>query len=130
MNQAASDHLVNRKLFFVIVFVMLCGLTAMSFWISRSSLMENPIKGWMAMMAVSLAKAMLVILFFMHLWWERAWKYALTIPTMIMGTLLVLLLVPDIGFRTEHYSRDRDAAAAEIQSPSPDSANNSFNHGH
>ena len=69
--------------------------------------MENKVVGWAAMMMVSVAKALLVILFFMHLWWERAWKYVLTIPALIMGVLLVLLLVPDVGFRTMTYSKDR-----------------------
>ncbi len=69
--------------------------------------------GWGAMMAVSAAKALLVVLFFMHLWWERAWKYVLTVPAIIMGTLLVILLVPDLGMRTENYSQDRHDAAPE-----------------
>ena len=68
------------------------------------------------MLSVSIAKAMLVILFFMHLWWERAWKYVMTVPALIMGVLLVILLVPDIGFRTETYSDERRANAPEVQS--------------
>jgi len=95
----------------VIVFVMLCVLTGLSFWIANSHLMDNKYVGWGAMMAVSAAKAMLVILFFMHLWWEKTWKYVLTIPAFIMGVLLVLLLVPDVGFRTQTYSKERGSNA-------------------
>ena len=102
---------VNRKPFFVTIFLLLCALTLTSFWIANSHLMENPATGWAAMMAVSAAKAMLVILFFMHLWWERRWKYALTLPALILGVVLVLLLVPDIGRRTDTYSSTRRAAA-------------------
>ena len=51
------------------------------------------------MMAVSCAKAALVMLFFMHLKYEANWKYVLTIPAAIMSVLLMLLLVPDIGWR-------------------------------
>ena len=101
----------NRKPFFVTIFLMLCALTLTSFWIANSHLMETPANGWAAMMAVSAAKAMLVILFFMHLWWERRWKYALTLPAMILGVVLVLLLVPDIGHRTDTYSSTRRTAA-------------------
>ena len=96
---------------FVVVFLMLCALTALSFWIANSHLMDNPIVGWCSMMGVSIAKAMLVILFFMHLWWERNWKYVLTVPALIMGILLVLLLVPDVGYRTETYSKERRSNA-------------------
>lgn len=116
MNAAEQPKPTNRGTTFVVVFLMLCGLTALSFWISRSHLMDYQLAGWAAMMAVSFAKAFLVGMFFMHLLWERRWKYALTIPALIMGTLLVLLLVPDIGLRYRYYSRDRSETAAEQQS--------------
>ena len=102
----------NTKVF-LFVFLMLCVLTALSFWVANSYLMENKVVGWAAMMMVSVAKAMLVILFFMHLWWERAWKYVLTIPALFMGVLLVLLLVPDVGYRYLTYSKDRRENAPE-----------------
>ncbi len=103
----------DRKPFFAIVFVMLLALTAMSFWVANSHLMENPRTGWIAMMAVSTAKAMLVILFFMHLWWEKSWKYVLTVPVTIIGVILVLLLIPDVGNRFATYSQTRRSAAPE-----------------
>ncbi|MFK7768897.1 MAG: cytochrome C oxidase subunit IV family protein [Mariniblastus sp.] len=106
------DHQQSHSGVFIAVFVMLCVLTGFSFWIANSHLMDNPMVGWGAMMAVSVAKALLVILFFMHLWWERAWKYVLTIPALIMGVLLVMLLVPDVGFRTKNYSNERWSNAA------------------
>ena len=96
----------NTKVF-LFVFLMLCALTGISFWVANSYLMENRVVGWSAMMLVSVAKALLVILFFMHLWWERAWKYVLTIPALFRGVLLVLLLVPDVGYRYLTYSKDR-----------------------
>ena len=101
----------NHNGIFIAVFVMLCVLTGLSFWIANSHLMENKYVGWGSMMAVSAAKAMLVILFFMHLWWEKRWKYVLTVPALIMGVLLVMLLVPDVGFRTQTYSNERRANA-------------------
>lgn len=109
-NESSHDS-VNRKPFFVTIFLMLCALTLTSFWIANSHLMETPANGWAAMMTVSAAKAMLVILFFMHLWWEKHWKYALTLPAMILGVVLVLLLVPDIGHRTDTYSSTRRSVA-------------------
>ena len=111
MNEATNQNPKSHARIFVIVFAMLCALTAMSFWIANSHLMDNKMVGWGAMMAVSVAKAMLVILFFMHLWWEGRWKYVLTIPALIMGVLLVMLLVPDVGFRTQTYSKERQANA-------------------
>ena len=111
----------NRKTLFLVVFILLAGLTALSFGIANSPMMDQPVTGWTAMMVISAAKAMLVITFFMHLWWERAWKYALTIPTLFMGALLVWLLIPDIGFRTQHFTQDRlkHTAAPENSWPEP-----------
>jgi len=103
----------NRKPFFALIFGMLCVLTGMSFWVANSHLMDQPATGWGVMMAIAATKALLVVLFFMHLWWEQRWKYVLTIPAMVIGAILVLLLVPDVGNRFETYSKTRRLAAPE-----------------
>ena len=59
------------------------------------------------MMAVSCTKAMLVIMFFMHLMWEANWKWVLTIPASFMSIFLMLMLVPDVGMRGRHASEER-----------------------
>jgi hypothetical protein len=63
--------------------------------------------GWAFMMAVSCTKAMLVVLFFMHVWWEANWKYVLTIPAAMMALFLVIMLVPDIGLRNRMVAQER-----------------------
>ncbi|MEX2168815.1 MAG: cytochrome C oxidase subunit IV family protein [Pirellulales bacterium] len=72
-------------------------------------------RAWM--MAVSCSKAMLVILFFMHLLWEANWKWILTIPASGMSIFLALALVPDVGWRQNtgfaEYSPERLLYAAE-----------------
>ena len=99
------------------VFGILCVLTIISFVIgSNSPLKENaPIIAMVGMLVVSCAKALLVMLFFMHLRWEANWKYVLTIPASIMAIFLILMLVPDIGWRTEHYSTERWRWAPDVQ---------------
>jgi cytochrome c oxidase subunit 4 len=59
------------------------------------------------MMAVSCTKAMLVILFFMHVKYEANWKYVLTIPAAMMSIFLMLMLVPDVGMRLRHASQEQ-----------------------
>lgn len=99
---------------YMFVFGGLIVLTIMSFWIGNSDLKnQSPAAAWAGMMAVSCGKAMLVILFFMHLKWEANWKYVLTIPAMMMSIFLVLMLVPDVGMRTLRYSEERIIHAAE-----------------
>jgi cytochrome c oxidase subunit 4 len=69
------------------------------------------------MMAVSCTKAMLVVLFFMHLLWEANWKWVLTVPASFMSLFLLLMLVPDVGMRQNTgyagYSDERLFYAAE-----------------
>lgn len=101
----------------MIVFVMLCGLTGLSYWIANSWLMDNAVYGWLAMIGVSAAKALLVISFFMHLWWEKRWKYVLTIPAILIAVLLVVLLIPDVLDRVSTYSKTRlDDAPLAVES--------------
>ena len=47
---------------------------------------------------VALAKASLVVGFFMHYRWEKGWKYVLTLPPLICVLILLVLLLPDIAF--------------------------------
>lgn len=101
---------------YITVFFALCGLTAISVFVGNfmPGLRQNaPGIMWAAMMAVSCAKAMLVILFFMHLKWEANWKYVLTVPASIMSIFLMLMLIPDIGLRTRWYAEERWLNAAQ-----------------
>jgi cytochrome c oxidase subunit 4 len=72
---------------------------------------------WAFMMAVSCTKAMLVIMFFMHLLWEANWKWVLTVPASFMSLFLLLMLIPDVGMRQNtgyaRYSDERLYYAAE-----------------
>ncbi|MGB8854750.1 MAG: cytochrome C oxidase subunit IV family protein [Pirellulales bacterium] len=94
---------------YLLVFLALCGLTTMSFltyspaWPWR----DQPQVGWAFMMAVSCTKAMLVVLFFMHVLWEANWKYVLTIPAAMMAIFLAIMLIPDIGMRNRMVSQER-----------------------
>jgi cytochrome c oxidase subunit IV len=86
---------------YVAVAIALVFLTACSYWTYTPfwPFGDNVAIKRLWMMAVSCTKAMLVILFFMHLKWEANWKWILTVPASMMSLLLVLALVPDIGLR-------------------------------
>jgi cytochrome c oxidase subunit 4 len=94
---------------YISVFVALLILTVASFAVGNWEDLKNRAPGvvWAFMMAVSVCKALLVILFFMHLKWEANWKYVLTVPCCIMSVFLVLMLVPDVGRRTRYYTDER-----------------------
>jgi cytochrome c oxidase subunit 4 len=94
-----DDHGGLTKYFYV--FIALCVLTGASFFTYSSAwpFKSQPSVGWTFMMAVSCCKALLVILFFMHVKYEANWKYVLTIPAAMMSIFLILMLVPDVGMR-------------------------------
>ena len=98
------------------VFLALCGLTTLSFLTYFDFWRENvEVEVSRAfMMAVSCTKAMLVIMFFMHLKWEANWKWVLTVPASIMSALLIFALIPDIGLRMRYASQERMVYAAEV----------------
>ena len=113
-DQNSHDHGHGGIGKYLLVFLALCGLTTMSFltyspfWPWR----DQPHVGWAFMMAVSCTKAMLVVLFFMHVFWEANWKYVLTIPAAMMAIFLALMLVPDVGMRTRMVSQERSLRMA------------------
>lgn len=110
---AHADHGGLAK--YIYVFVALCVLTSASvFTYSRFWPFQNaPQVKWAFMMAVSCTKAMLVILFFMHVKYEANWKYVLTIPAAFMSLFLILMLIPDVGMRGRWASEERRLYSAE-----------------
>ena len=125
-HHAHADHGIGK---YLAVFAALCLLTGASFFTySRYwPFHDTPQVGWVFMMAVSCTKAMLVILFFMHVKYEASWKYVLTIPASVMAIFLMLALIPDVGRRyntvlggrtvaeerLEHMAEPRDVQAIE-----------------
>lgn len=108
------DHAHGGLGKYLAVGAALAVLTGISFAAGSSpAIMNTPQLGWTIMIAVSCAKAMLVLLFFMHLIWEANWKYVLTVPASIMSLFLMLMLVPDVGLRTRKYSEERLLYAAK-----------------
>ena len=82
-----------------IILVALLGLT----WLTYETGSAN-LQGWDLAVAMIIAtiKASRVALFFMHLKWERGWKYVLLAPTTILAIGLPIALMPDIGWSYYH----------------------------
>lgn len=109
---------------YIYVFVALCVLTGCSFFTYSSywPFHDTPQVGWTFMMIVSCTKALLVILFFMHVKYEATWKYVLTIPAGFMAIFLTLALVPDVGMRNRWASEE---ALSYMATPDPTEAHGS-----
>ena len=86
-----ATHHVN----YLAIFFVLCGCTALSV-IFDVLHMSKPVT-IVLVLAVACAKAMCVMMFFMHLKFEGNWKFVLLTPTTILAIGLPLALFPDIG---------------------------------
>lgn len=95
----SDDH--GHHVNYLIIFFALCGFTAVSV---VTDLVHIPNKVLLAVivLSVSTMKALCVMAYFMHLKFERNWKYVLLAPTTILAMGIPLALLPDIG--THYYT--------------------------
>lgn len=54
----------------------------------------------LGVLSIACAKALFVMIYFMHLKFEGKWKYVLLSPTIILAMGLTVAMIPDIGI---HY---------------------------
>jgi cytochrome c oxidase subunit IV len=104
-----SDHETGHHshgTLYLFVFLALCGFTGLSILadlvkphdVDKTSTIYRAICA--AVLAVATCKALCVMLYFMHLKFERAWKYLLLAPTFILAFTIPFALAPDVGM---HY---------------------------
>ncbi|MCA8984721.1 MAG: cytochrome C oxidase subunit IV family protein [Planctomycetaceae bacterium] len=96
MNSATHDASPN----YLAIFGILCGLTLVSILADFISLPGGKVLLAAIVLSVATAKALFVMLYFMHLKFEGGWKYALLTPTVILAVGLLIAMLPDIGL---HY---------------------------
>lgn len=97
---AATDSSAHSHPNYLGVFYVLCGLTAVSVVadLAGGSLGKAMIA--LIVLAVASAKALFVMLYFMHLKYEGKWKYALLAPTIILAAGIIVALAAEFG---AHY---------------------------
>lgn len=86
-----DTHHVN----YLAVFVALCVFSLLSYIFDLLH-MSKPVT-IVLVLAVACAKALCVMMYFMHLKFEGNWKFVLLAPTTILAIGLPLALFPDIG---------------------------------
>jgi len=120
MNSETTTNEPSHSKTFVAVFLGLCFLTVISVVIANIDVFANVYQKWTAFLVVAFAKAGLVVGYFMHLRWEKYWKYFLTIPALLLGIVLVAGIYPDIGLRTQAYSDYRSKRGPALERPAID----------
>ena len=98
-----SHEQTHPRIRYGLIFGGLCVLTGLSWAVDEAAkhgfLREVAVIA-VLVLAVAAFKAGLVMLYFMHLKFERNWKFVLLAPTVILACGLPLALLPDIGV---HY---------------------------
>jgi len=99
LNEHVDGH-PNVKYFSIFIALCVCTILSVLFdLIHLPSLILVTL-----VLAVATAKALYVMIYFMHLKFEGKWKYIVLAPTVILALGLIVGLGPDIGM--QYYSRD------------------------
>jgi caa(3)-type oxidase subunit IV len=89
---------------YMVIFVLLAIFTAVSFVVNDRVRAHSigPETGFTVIMGVAVCKAVLVALFFMHLKFDWSRLYFMIVPVMILGTMMIVVLLPDIVLAWHH----------------------------
>ena len=110
-DHAHDDHEFHSHFkLYLGIFAALCGFTVISIAADLGHKYLNHAALVGIVLAVAVCKALCVMLIFMHLKFERAWKYLLLAPTIILACTIPFALAPDIGW---HYYTPTDPQIAE-----------------
>lgn len=126
MSHEHHEHHDSHAATYFMVFLALCVFTALSVAADMAHLANKNVLR-VIVLAIASAKALCVMLFFMHLKFERAWKYLLLVPTLILASALPFALMPDVGMpyytpeapQRKEYARLLAAEAAHHQENIP-----------
>jgi caa(3)-type oxidase subunit IV len=100
VEHAADDHGAVFKAY-VTVFIALSVFTAVSFVVNQIFGIGSQ-TGAAIIMIVAVIKACLVGLIFMHLKWDWYKLYFMIVPAFIIGTMMIIVLLPDIVLAWNH----------------------------
>ncbi|MBI4231151.1 MAG: cytochrome C oxidase subunit IV family protein [Planctomycetes bacterium] len=96
MSDAHGGHAGNHvHPNYLLVFVGLLILTSISFFCSEA--IGSKTTTVLLVMGLSSLKVLLVAMFFMHVKFEGVWLYVILVPTCVIATVLLCVLLPDIA---------------------------------
>jgi caa(3)-type oxidase subunit IV len=95
------DHHAGVFKAYLTVFIALSVFTAVSFIVNAIFGIGN-VTGAAIIMVVAVVKAVLVGFVFMHLKWDWYKLYFMIVPAFIIGTMMIIVLLPDIVLAWPH----------------------------
>jgi cytochrome c oxidase subunit 4 len=100
MTEAHDEHHGPNVKSYLVVFGALSVFTGLSFLFNSMARREPPIithtQSFLLILGVAIIKATLVGMYFMHLKFDWGRLYFLIIPAFILGTMMMIVLMPDI----------------------------------
>ena len=102
------------------IFGLLCVFTGLSWLADELSTFGFELNAAVLavfVLAIATAKALCVMLYFMHLKFERNWKYVLLAPTCILAIGLPLALLPDVGVHYYVVDVPQDSITSRLETP-------------
>lgn len=95
----SDEHSGHPHVNYLLIFIALCICTGLSVLFDVLEI-NNFILLVFLVLGVAVAKALFVMMYFMHLKFEGKWKFVLLSPTIILAIGIPLALLPDVGL---HY---------------------------
>jgi caa(3)-type oxidase subunit IV len=95
---SAEGHAGPAVRAYLIIFGALVVFTLISFVVNAAVRSEHftAAVGFVIILGVAVCKAVLVAMFFMHLKWDWGQLFFMIIPVLILGTMMIIVLLPDI----------------------------------
>ena len=103
-SHAADEHAGAGIRPYLVIFAALVIFTTVSFVVNaqvRAGSLESH-TGFIVILGVAVCKAVLVAMYFMHLKFDWFRLYFMIIPVMILGTMMIVVLLPDIVLGWHH----------------------------
>ena len=98
----AHGHVDTGTKPYMVIFGALVVFTTVSFLVNRY--IPDKTTQFVIILGVAVCKAVLVAMFFMHLRFDWPRLYFLIVPVMILGTMMVIVLLPDIVIAWHHQT--------------------------
>jgi caa(3)-type oxidase subunit IV len=102
--KASEGHAGSGVVPYLVIFGALAVFTLLSF-VFNFLVREKHIgehTGFTLILGVAVCKAVLVAMFFMHLKFDWPRFYFIIVPVLILGTMMVIVLLPDIVLAWHH----------------------------
>ncbi len=111
----AGEHHGSLFRAYMIIAIILAICTSLSFLFNQA--ISVKVLAFFLILAVAITKAVLVALYFMHLKWDWKMLYFLIIPAFILGTMMMIVLMPDILINPSRDMQEAYEIAREAGNP-------------